>query len=231
MFKTLLTLARGQSHAAAQAVADANALVILDQQMRDASANLDRARRALAIAKAQAAHEDERISGVRARIGDLETRAVEALNAGRDDLAAEAAETIAGLEDETRSAAAAQASFARECGRLGQITAQAERRLADLERGRRAARAAEAVRRLRFQGAPALGGGDSALRDAEATLKRLREHQREDEAIASELEAVSPGTDADRMRDKLESAGFGDPTKSSARSVLERLRQRQAAKT
>ena len=37
------------------------------------------------------------------------------------------------------------------------MTANAERRLGELERGRRAARAAEAVRRLRSQGAEPLG--------------------------------------------------------------------------
>lgn len=227
MFKLMMTLWRGRQAEAAEALADANALTLLDQHIRDASADLDRARRALAIAAAQDASEAGRIESVRAKIADLETRAVAALQGGREDLAAEAAEAIAGLEADLASAAAARASFARETGKLKAMTADAERRLAELERGRRAARAAEAVRRLRSRGSETLGAG--ALRDAEATLKRLRERQIEDEAATAAMEAVEGSGGADLVADKLESAGFGPPTRPSAREGLERLKLRQTA--
>lgn len=50
MFKTFVTLFRGQVAAAGEEIADRNALIILDQQIRDASAAFERARRALAVA-------------------------------------------------------------------------------------------------------------------------------------------------------------------------------------
>jgi phage shock protein A len=225
MFKVMMTLLRGKQAEAVDALADANALTLLDQHIRDASADLDRARRALAIASAQDASEAGRIETVRAKIADIESRAVAALGGGRDDLAAEAAEAIAGLEADLVGANAARASFARETGKLRAMTADAERRLAELERGRRAARAAEAVRRLRSRGSEALGA--SALRDAEATLKRLRERQIEDEAATAAMEAVEGSAGADLVAEKLESAGFGAPTRPTALAVLERLKQRR----
>src|ERR1700746_24046 len=100
MLKTLITLVRGRTVAIAEEVADQNALLILDQQMRDATAALDRAKKALAIAIAQEGQDAQRLDAPRARIDDLETRAVAALEAGRDDLATEAAEAIATLEAE-----------------------------------------------------------------------------------------------------------------------------------
>jgi phage shock protein A len=106
MFKTLFTLARGRSYETGERVADANALTILDQQIRDAAGNLDRARRALAIAVAQDGAETRRAESVRGRIADLETRAVAALGGARDDLATEAAEAIAALENDLAGAAA-----------------------------------------------------------------------------------------------------------------------------
>jgi phage shock protein A len=227
MFKTFLTIMRGRSYEAGERVADAHALTILDQQIRDATGNLDRARRALAIAIAQDASEQSRVEGIRARVADLEARALAALNGGREDLATEAAEAIANLENDLVGATAAQASFARECAKLRAMTANAERRLVELERGRRAARAAEAVRRLRSRGEEHLGGGASALQDAEATLKRLRERQLEDEAATQAIEAMEGVNGADLVAEKLETAGFGDATKPSAKSVLERLRRRQ----
>jgi phage shock protein A len=223
MFKTLVTFLRGRNAEAAEAFADANALTLLDQQIRDASGDLDRARKALAIATAQDEAEGGRIAAAEAKLIDLEARARAALAAGREDLAREAAEAIAAMEIDVASSHAARAAFTRECAKLRTMTASAERRLVELERGRRAARAAEAVRRLRSQGAPSLGGG-SALQDAEATLRRLRERQLEDEAATQAIEAMEGLSGRDLIAEKLEAAGFGAPTKPTAETVLARLR-------
>jgi phage shock protein A len=230
MLKTVFTLWRGKQAEAAEAFADANALTLLDQQIRDASADLDRARRAVAVATAQDSGEAARIEAARAQLSDLETRASAALDNGREDLAREAAEVIAGLEAELASSTAARASFSRETDKLRAMSGDAERRLTELERGRRAARAAEAVRRLRSRGAESLGGGGSALRDAEATLKRLRERQSEDEAATQTIEAMEGAGSADLIAEKLQTAGFGEATRPTANSVLERLKaQRKTA--
>jgi phage shock protein A len=229
MIKTFVTFFRGKNYEALEAFTDVHALTLLDQQIRDASADLDRARRALAIANAQDDAETRRIAGLVARVADLEARVVQALEASRDDLALEGAEAIAALEADLAMAQAARGGFSRECAKLKAMTNNAERRLVELERGRRAARAAEAVRRLRSQGDARLGGGSSALRDAETTLKRLRERQLEDEAATQAIEAMEGGAGAERIADKLEAAGFGDATRPTAKSVLERLRARKTA--
>jgi phage shock protein A len=187
MLKTLTLILRGTSAQAAEDLADKNALLILDQHVRDAGAGLDRARRALAIAMAQDAAEVKRLEGVQAKIEDLEIRARAALNGGREDLALEAAQALADLEADRTSGEAAHASFLRESHKLRAMVANAERRLAELERGRRAARASEAVRRLRASGTTTGVGDAGSLRDAEAVLKRLRDRQLEDEAADDAL--------------------------------------------
>ena len=53
MFKTVLTLFRGGLAVAEEQLEDRSALVILDQQMRDAAAAVDRSKRTLALAIAQ----------------------------------------------------------------------------------------------------------------------------------------------------------------------------------
>lgn len=189
MLKTLTLILRGTSAQAAEDLADKNALLILDQHIRDAGAGLDRARRALAIAMAQDAAEVKRLEGVQAKIEDLEIRARAALTGGREDLALEAAQALADLEADRTSGEAAHASFLRESHKLRAMVANAERRLAELERGRRAARASEAVRRLRAGGTTTGVGDAGSLRDAEAVLKRLRDRQLEDEAADDALDA------------------------------------------
>ena len=53
MFKTVFTLFRGSVAVAEEVLEDRTALLILDQQMRDTAAALDRSKRALALAIAQ----------------------------------------------------------------------------------------------------------------------------------------------------------------------------------
>src|SRR4029078_8209496 len=98
MFKTVLTLFRGSVAAAGGELEDRSALLILDQQMRDAGTAVDRSKRTLAIAIAQDQMEGRRLDATCARIADLELRATAALDGGREDLAREAAQQIGHLE-------------------------------------------------------------------------------------------------------------------------------------
>src|ERR1700742_5098555 len=187
MFKTVFTLFRGTIAAAEEEVQDRSALLILDQQMRDAASAVDRAKRTLALAIAGDQQEGRRLDATNARIADLELRATAALDGGRDDLAREAAQSIAGLEADRDAAMTARTLFAQEIARLKRHVSGAESRLTELDRGRRLARASEAVRNMRRGGVEAARPYESTLPEAENTLKRLRERQMEamaaDEAL------------------------------------------------
>ena len=228
MLKTLVTLVRGRTFAIAEEVADQNALLILDQQMRDASGTLDNAKKALAVAIAQDRQEDQRLDTTRTRIEDLEMRAVAAIEGGRDDLAMEAAEAIAILEAERDASLTARALFTAEITKLKGHVLQQQMRFSQLERGRRIARAAEAVRvarRGRIEGAPIFAG---TLAEAEATLDRLRGHQVEADASEAALEGLNIATGPIAVAEKLSAEGFGPRSKPNAADVLARLKGRAA---
>ncbi len=229
MLKTLITLVRGRTITIAEEVANQHALVILDQQMRDAAGALDRAKKALAIAIAQQDQEGQRLDATRARIEDLETRAVAAIEAGRDDLATEAAEAIATLEAERDASATARALFTAEIARLKGHVLQQQVRFSQLERGRRIARAAEAVRvarRGRIETPPIFEG---TLAEAETTLSRLRERQVEADAAEAAFDALDAATGPNAVAEKLSAEGFGPRLRPNADDVLARLRQRVAS--
>lgn len=223
MFKTFVTLFRGQVAAAGEEIADRNALVILDQQMRDASAAFERARRALAIAVAQDRQESTRIAGIAARITDLEIRTGAALRADDEAAAREGAEAIAGLEADRDAAAAGQALFAAEILRLRRHVTQAQARIAELERGRRLARASEAVRHLRRGRIEPAPLHEASLTEAEKTLSRLRERQTETEAAEQAFDELDDAATAS-VAEKLAAKGFGPKLKTTADDVLARLR-------
>jgi phage shock protein A len=221
MFKTVLTLFRGSVAAAGEELEDRTALLILDQQMRDAAAAVDRSKRALALAIAGDQQEGRRLDATNARIADLEVRATAALDGGREDLAREAAQSIANLEADRDAAMTARTLFASEIARLKRHVSNAEARITELDRGRRIARASEAVRALRKGGIEAARPYESTL--PENTLKRLRDRQIEAQAAADALIELDAASGPQATAEKLAEQGFGPRLKSTADDVLARL--------
>ncbi|MCB1424562.1 MAG: PspA/IM30 family protein [Zhengella sp.] len=222
MFKHLFALFRGRVHDAGESLADRNALAILRQQIRDAAQAVDAARKAVAIAIAQNRQEADQHNRLAARIADLETRAIAALGQGKEDLAREAASTIAILEAECTACVEAQTAFNSEILRLTMELRQSEARLRDLQRGQRVASAVESTQRLR-DGAGS--SGLSALRDAEETLLRLRMRQKKIDATAAAMDQMSAASDPAAMAERLAEAGCGEPLQTTADDVLARLTQ------
>ncbi|MFD0916430.1 PspA/IM30 family protein [Pseudahrensia aquimaris] len=221
MFKTVLTLFRGRSADAAEAFTDANALPLLRQQIRDAGAAVKKSRQAVAIAMAGQEQEVARHAKIKKQIADLETRAMAAIEANKAELAQEAAEAIAGLEDEKASSEKAQARFNAEISRLKKEIRTAQLKMRDLERGQRLAVATQHTQKLADE-SPL--DTNSTLREAEETLARLEQRQQATDLTRkaeAELEtSTAPADVAERMAE----AGLGAPLRSSADDVLARLK-------
>jgi phage shock protein A len=225
MFKTLMLMLRGMASQAEEDAAERNALLILDQQIRDVAAGIKSSKRALALAIVQDAHEGKRLGDLGARLCDLEARAVDALQSGRDDLASQAAEAIAALEAEHAAMAAGRQTAAAEIVHCRAAIRDAGLRLASLERGRRIARAAEALRHLRGRST----SDGSLLTQAEATLAHLRQKQVEAADVDAALAALDdPAPEVISAR--LEAEGFGRRTATPASEVMARLRAKALAR-
>jgi phage shock protein A len=229
MFKTLTTLIRGAAAKAEEDFADRHALLILDQQIRDAASATEGAKRALSIAIAQDESEGKRLEATLKRIADLEERATAALADRRDDLANEAAEAIALMETDRDALKESRRAFAADVALLKTAVANAGHRLAELERGRRIALATESVRRLKARTGATGNAGTAALAEAERTLQRLRARQAEEAAAATAYDSLAPGLNPTATADRLEAAGYGRRTRASAADVLARLREKAGA--
>ena len=227
MFKTVLTIFRGSIAAADEELQDRSALLVLDQQMRDAATAVERSKRSLALAIAGDQQEGRRLEATNARIADLEIRATAALEGGREDLARDAAQAIANLEADRDAAMTARTLFASEIARLKRHVANAEARITELDRGRRLARASEAVRSLRRSGIEAVRPYESTLPEAEATLKRLRERQIEAQAADDALFEIDTASGPLATAEKLAEQGFGPRIKATADDVLARLKAKR----
>lgn len=223
MFKQILTLLRGRVFEAEQDFLDQNAIPLLGQQIRDASLAIQSARKAVAIAIAQNEQEVAQHDTALARIADLETRAIAALQKGNDKLAREAAEAIGWLEAECAASEKAQAQFSASIDRMKAIVRASEARLRELQRGERIARATEHTQKLdRSAGHHGL----ATLSEAEETLLRLRTRQQEIDTAAEALRDMDAGTDPAAIIEKLAKAGCGAPLAPDADTILARVRGR-----
>jgi len=228
MFKQIVTLFRGVIVETGEEFTDRHALPLLKQQIRDCALAVSASRRAVAIAIAQ--NEQEVIQQQRLinQIKDLEHRTIEALEHGKNDLAREAAESIALLEAERETSAEALARFTTEINRLKGIVRIAEIKLKDLQRGQRLATATHQTQKLR-EAHP--DSGLSALRDAEETLNRLQIRQRQIDVTEAAIADMEQFGDPSSIIEKLADAGCGDPLKASADDVLNRLKKQAKKKT
>ncbi|OCJ00274.1 PspA family regulator [Rhizobium sp. AC27/96] len=224
MFNVILTLIRGRAHDAEQAFIDRNAVPLLAQQIRDAASAIQSARRAVAIAVAQNEQEKSQHAALAGRIADLETRAVAALQKGSEELARQAAETIAQLEAERDASEKAQAQFTQTIDKLKATVRASEARLQELQRGERLARATEQTQKL--SAACEDNSGLATLDDAEETLARLRAYQDRCQIAASAMKEMDAASRQTVIIEKLANAGFGAPLGPSADDVLARLRSR-----
>ena len=173
------------------------------------------ARHALVVAMAEETRETERRTAMVAKAGDLEKRAVEALRAGRDDLAAQAAEAIAAMATDISASERASQRFAAEVALARREVDAQRRRLSDLDRGRRLARIGNAL----TAATEASRSGLDSFSEAEAALAKMVADNHDARFVREEM-----APPAEYLIERLSDAGFGEPAHVRASDVLTRLR-------
>ncbi|MEM1364566.1 MAG: PspA/IM30 family protein [Pseudomonadota bacterium] len=221
MLKSLSTLWRGKLREVDDDLQDRNAHQLLRQYLVDATNEVETARKVLALSMAQNRQEAAQHEKLLARMADLETRTLAALEAGNSELARDAAEAIALMEAERDASDEAQARYTKEVDRLKARVRQAEAKLRELNRGQRVAAATHSAQKLQSE----FGEGRSnALRDAEDTLKRLQARQQKIDLADSAMEEMSADQNPDAIVKRLADAGCGEAQSTSADAVLDRLK-------
>lgn len=222
MFSTLVTIFRGRAERTREQLEVAEAATIIEQKIRDAERGHERAKQSLAGLILRERHEDKTLSGLANRVGDLEDRARQALAAGMDDLAAEAAEAIADLQNESEARQNALARTRLSVQRLRLMVEKCERRLVELRQGLITAQSIEAERRTHTDSQRDIAGLASIV-EGEAVLERLLGDPDpiERAGILEDLQAELSGDD---LVTRLSAEGFGEAPQTRGQDVLARLR-------
>ena len=108
----MMTALRGGVNEAGEAIVDAQALRILDQEVRDASQALQDSKNSLAEIMARQKVAEEKVAGLKKQIEEHEGYAIKALEKGDEGLAREVAEKIADFENQSAQEEEAAKGFA-----------------------------------------------------------------------------------------------------------------------
>jgi phage shock protein A len=220
IWSKLFTLGRAGANEAATAVVDANALRILDQEIRDADKAQGKARDDLAGLVARRRILETEVESYRAQAAKYETSARVAVERGDMDLARQVAQRVADLEQDIAMKAPQVAEMRAAEDNIHKAVAATDRKIEQLRREVEVVKVNESVQRAQATVASSAAG--SSIGSAAQSLARIRERQAirgETIRAAGELEDRRTGADLD---EKLRLAGIL-PGQSSADDVLARL--------
>jgi phage shock protein A len=229
MFEVITTLFRGAAAKGREQLIDANAVLLLEQKIRDISSRHDNAKRTLAAMIAQHKSMKRAEKGLKSTTADLEDRAHKAMDAGRQELAMQAAQVIADNENELALKQKSAERIEIESAKLRALVERTERRLIELRQGLMVARQTENARTARVGTLKSLNNGHQSIRDAEHMLERILGQTETEEAL-DEYTTLNQELSGQGIAERLDEAGFGDPLKVRPNDVLERLKGKTGRK-
>lgn len=225
ILKNLFTLGKSLLNQADEAIEEAQGVRMLEQHIRDAKAELDKAGKSRVDLLARVKLSNDKLSELRERKQYLESRAIEGMSKNIDAvLLNEVIEEIARLENTITREAQVLDSLEISRNNIEKAVAITSQRINQFEQQLEVVKATEAMQRAQQAVTTSTVGATSNVTTAAESLKRLQTRQAERQArldAAAQLEKVADGRE---LEEKLAQAGVGTSGTSSAQAVLERLK-------
>lgn len=224
VWKKLLTAIRGGVNDAAESVADKNALRILDQEIRDASVDQEKAKDALTGILAKQTLQEKGITALNNDIQSLTQKALKAQEMGNEALALEIA-TLIGQKSQQRDTEQAlldkYKGFAEQQRKTVLTT---EGRINTARQQADVAKARAAIQDAQKNVQASVGNTSGGLNNAMDSLNRINQRQDEAEAKFEAREALDNETNGTSLEQKMKAAGL-DEDKYGAASILAGLKK------
>ena len=224
MLATMRTLFSGASARAEEQLRDHYSIELIDQKIREADANLRAAKLGLASLIQRERSEVRQVEAITGRITELTVRAKAAIAAGRQDMAAQAAQAIADMENELTRRRETVARLEARILQLRQSVETANRRIIDLKQGAVSARAVRREQSIQKRLSRHLGG-TSAMDEADTLIARVL--GQDDPFEQGEiLNQIDRELDHRGIGERMSDAGFGPKGRSTGEDVLDRLKEK-----
>lgn len=226
LFSKIFTALRGGASEVGEAIVDQQALRILDQEIRDAQNNLDRAKSDLTKVMAQRKLTADKRDAKAAKVAEYEGYATAALAKGDEALAVEVAGKIAELEADLANENKIVADFDTSIDMLKASVRQAEATIGRLKQQVDTVKATESVQKAQAALSSRHSGTTAALGNAVDSLERIKAKQAERAARMDAARELANEEAGSSLEAKLKDAGI-TPGGASAQSVLDRLKAKQ----
>jgi phage shock protein A len=223
LWKKMVTALRGGASEVGEAIVDAQALRILDQEIRDADASMLAARNQLIQIKAKHKLSVQRVEEHDKNIANWEQKALAAMNKGEEALALECAEKVAELTALRDQEKAAADQFGIQVTKLTAQVSKAEGQIKGLRQQADMAKARDSVQKAQINAAAATGGANGRLETAVGSLARIKQRQDEQDAKLEAAEELADAANGGDLERRLKDAGIG-ATSGGAADVLARLK-------
>jgi phage shock protein A len=224
ILKKLMTALRGGAREAGEAIIDANALRILEQEIVDAKNNLGKGRVSLTEVMAKEIQTKRQISTIQNNISEHEDFTKQALAKNNETLALEIAGKISEYESSLNDQQAILSGFSSHIQTLKVQIKQAEKTIAENERQLLMVKTTESVQKATMSITDNIAANNSTMSSARQSLERIKKKQ-QDRADQMAAGSVLQTELSDNLASKMQASGIG-PQASSAESILERLKQK-----
>lgn len=229
ILKNLFTLGKSLLNQADEAIEEAQGVRMLEQHIRDAKAELDKAGKSRVDLLARVKLSNDKLSELRERKQYLESRAIEGMSKNIDAaLLNEVAEEIARLENTITREAQVLDSLETSRNNIEKAVAITSQRINQFEQQLEVVKATEAMQRAQQAVTTSTVGATSNVTTAAESSKRLQTRQAERQAKLDAVAQLEKVADGRELEEKLAQAGVGTTGTSSAQAVLERLKLTQA---
>lgn len=224
IIQKLLTLVRGTATEAGQSIVDANALKILDQEIRDADTALTASRTDLTRLMAERHIAADKLTAKKAKLQEYNDYIQQLINKNDTDLATEVAGKVAELENDIAADTSTIAGMDTNVAKLSGSIRQAQSTIEQLKRQVDTVKATASVQRAQEAIASQATGSNVKLRTAMDSLDRIKDQQALKSAqidAANELQAQAGDGD---LQQRLQAAGVL-PGATAANDVLARFKK------
>lgn len=221
-----MTAIRGGATEAGEAIIDANATRIFEQEIRDAENHLTKAKRDLTGVMAEQMAAKREVDRLQREITEHEGYAGQALEKGDETLALAVAEKIAALESDLSAQQQAHDSFAGNAERLKELVKKSERQVAEHKRQLSMVKTTESVQKATSAITDNFSSSNSKLLSAKDSLERIKAKQQKFDDKMKAAEVLESENSDTSLEAQLKAAGIGNQD-SSANSVLDRIKAKQ----
>jgi phage shock protein A len=221
--KKLWTALRGATNEGLEAVADSQALRILDQEIRDAKNELKACDTSLTSIMAKRKLTANKCDALQKDIDTYTQHAINASEKGQEDLALECAEKVAELEASIATEKEILNGFTSSEQTLKANIAKAKANVRRMEQQIDQVKATESVQKAQVAVSTRHMGANSNVKTALDSLERIKAKQEQRSAELSAAEELAAEESGSSLDAKLKSAGITPGNKSSGSDKLAQI--------